>query len=176
LDACCAINLFATGRVQELVTELPHRFALVDVVKAESLYVRRGGLGDDAQDLVLVDWSPLVDAGQVVVLTLEGEAEENAFVELAANLDDGEAATCALAVSRGYAVATDDRRARSLLAARAPQLRVYSTLDIVRQWCDQRALGANEIAVLLQGLRERGRFLPPRHDPLRPWWDQFYGQ
>ena len=174
LDACCAINLFATRRAAEIVSELPYAFAVVDVAQREAGEVRRGGGGEDADEREAVDWQALIDASTVEVLTVTGERELGTYVELAAGLDDGEAATCAVAVQRGYAVATDDRKARNVLAARNPQTRLYSTLELLRQWCEARMFGAVEIGAVLRDLRERGRFLPPRGDPQKEWWDQYF--
>ena len=65
---------------------------------------------------------------------LETASEEAHFVELAANLDDGEAMTGAIGRNRGYAVAIDDRKARRVLGEWAHELRLISTLEIVRRW------------------------------------------
>ena len=174
LDACCAINFFATRRAAEIVSELPYAFAVVDVAQREAGEVRRGGGSEDADEREAVDWQALIDASAVKVLTVAGEAELGTYVELAASLDDGEAATCAVAMRRGYAVATDDRKARNVLTAKSPQTRLYSTLDLLKQWCERRQLAAPAIQAVLRDLRERGRFLPPRGDPLKEWWDQFF--
>jgi predicted nucleic acid-binding protein len=152
---------------------LQFRFAITDVARREAQAVRRG-VGEHADDRDPIPWEELVTAEMVDVLTLTGEAEAATFVEFAAQLDDGEAATCALARHRGYAVATDDRSARRLLPMGAPAMRIYSTLDLMRQWCDVRTFRPAEIGQVLNDVRERGRFLPPRANPLRPWWERFF--
>jgi predicted nucleic acid-binding protein len=168
LDACCIINLFASRRIAEILHDLPYRSAVAEIVRQEALFVR-AGVGMEA-----VVWEPLLESGLLPVLAFESEAEQETFVELAATLDDGEAATCALALHRGYAVATDDRVARRVLASRAQAIPIYSTTAILRQWCEMRALTEDEIRAVLRDVRERGRFVPPRSDAHRNWWDHFF--
>lgn len=170
LDACCYVNLFASGRIVDIVRDLPYRFGVVDVAQREVTYVRRGGTGEDAQDLVPIEWSALTGAGLIDVLTPTGDAEEAGYVSLLSSLDDGEASTLAVAFNRGLGIATDERKARRLAAARAPHLPLRSTLELIREWCEQRALPDAEIAAVLRNVRERGRFVPPRGDPLTGWW------
>lgn len=171
LDACCVINLFATRRVAEILTDLPYQFVVADVVQGEALLLRSGA-GESAE-MEPVAWEPIVSTGLVIVLQLTGDEEEATYVELTASLDDGEAATCALALQRGLAVATDDRKARRIMSSRAPQLLLLSTLDLIRAWCSLRDLGAHETAHVLRNVRVGGRFMPPRGNPLRAWWSQF---
>jgi len=175
-DACSYIVLFAGGRIADVVSDLPYQFAVVDVAKTEAHSIRRGGQGDDAQQLEPVDWQPLVESGRIAVLSLSGDAEAATYVELLSRLDDGEAATLAVAIHRGFAVATDDRVARSLFAARAAHLPLFSTLELLHQWCQLRGLSAEQIGMLLRNVRERGRFLPPRGDPFSGWWHRHYPQ
>lgn len=172
LDACCAINLYATGRIEEILSGLPYRFAMAKQVQGEALSIRRGGDGDDAHQREPVAWGPLVASGRLEVLALGSEAEVTAFVSLAAEMDDGEAATCALALHRGYGVATDDRKARRVLARLAPRMTVRSTLELLYRWCQVRGTDPAEVRILLTNVRQRGNFLPPRGDPLRPWWER----
>lgn len=75
LDACCAINLLASGAADEILESL---------------------------------------ASDAAVACLVSEEEET-YVNLALQLDDGEAATGALAIHRGAVVATDDRKAIRIL-------------------------------------------------------------
>jgi len=151
-----------------------YQFAVVDVAKGEARSIRRGGQGEGAEQFEPVDWQPLVESGRIAVFSLSGDAEAATYVELLSRLDDGEAATLAVAIHRGFGVATDDRVARSLFAARAAHLSLFSALELLRQWCQLRQLSAEEIGMLLKKVRERGRFLPPRGDPFNSWWHQHY--
>jgi predicted nucleic acid-binding protein len=173
-DACSYIVLFAAGCIADVVADLPFQFAVVDVAKVEARSIRRGGQGEDAQQLVPIDWLPRVESGRITVLSLSGDDEAATYVELLSRLDDGEAATLAIAIHRQLGVATDDRVARALFATRAPHLQLFSTLEILHQWCQLRGLDAQQIGEVLRNVRERGRFLPPRSDPLNAWWREHY--
>jgi predicted nucleic acid-binding protein len=57
----------------------------------------------------------------------ESPEEDALFVQFAAKIDDGEAMTLALCVSRGYAFATDDRKARRIAASVAEPISLLAT-------------------------------------------------
>src|SRR5438552_17812391 len=94
LDACCLLNLHATRRLEEILTAVQGRFAVAERVAAETLYTRRGGSGDDADEKDPVDMGSLVALGLLEVLPVETPDEAASYVGFAAELDDGEAMTC----------------------------------------------------------------------------------
>ena len=127
-DASAVINLNATGCAKEIVTALPNRVAVVDVVATELEQGRRR----DRQDADLLN--ELVAVGLIEVVRL-GEPAVPHFEELvigpaASTLDDGEAATIAYAIAHDAISLVDERKANRLCAERFPQLRVGCTVDI----------------------------------------------
>ena len=113
MDASCLLNLYATGRLRDIALAQPYRLGVADyVLEREALYVWRSSSGEGQEERVLVDLARLIEEGIIQVLRLEHQEEEATFVNLASMVDDGEAITAALAVHRGCAVATDDRKAR----------------------------------------------------------------
>src|SRR5712692_6705387 len=104
LDACCLLNLHATRRLEEVLRTVRGRFAIVERVAAEALYTRRGGSGEDADEKDPIDFHPLVALGLLEVLCVETADEAASYIGFAAELDDGEAMTCALALHRGAEV------------------------------------------------------------------------
>ena len=63
LDACLIINLYATRRFEEILSELPYRFAVSDKVFVdEMLYVRRGGSGEDALEHDPIDFESAISS------------------------------------------------------------------------------------------------------------------
>jgi predicted nucleic acid-binding protein len=169
LDACCLLNIYASGCVEAISEAMGCSFVIAEAVSKEALYVRRGGGGADASDREAVDLTALLTNKVLSIVTLDA-AELATFLSFASQVDDGEAATCAIAVHRGLALATDDRKARRLLQAHAAHLRLYSTLDLLKHWADHHQTEATVLARTLIMVRDRGNFLPPRSDPLRPWW------
>ena len=169
MDASCLLNLCATGRVADIAAALSWRLAVVDyVLEHETLYVRATVGSGETGTTVPVDLSPLIEAGLLLVLRLEGPGEQAHFVELAADLDDGEAMTGAMAINRGFAVAIDDRKARRVLGEKAPELRLLSTLELLHLWSG--AVPDQEVGRALEAMRYGARYVPGNRDPLYVWW------
>ena len=169
LDASCLLNLYATGRLIEIARVLPWQLAVVDyVLEQEALYVRAIGAHEEQEETVPADLSPLIDEGLLLVVRLETPSEEASFVELAAILDDGEAVTGAIALNRGHLIAIDDRKARRVLGESAPWMRLVSTLDLVRQWCE--SVPVQEVGHALRAMQHGARYVPGQRDPLYAWW------
>ena len=87
---------------------------------------------------------------------------------LAADLDDGEAMTGAIAANRGFAVAIDDRKARRVLGRKDSGLRLVSTLELVHRW--SMGVSEEETNRALQAMRYGARYVPGNRDPLYDWW------
>jgi predicted nucleic acid-binding protein len=170
LDACCVINLAATGRLAEILDAFPARFAVADRVLAESLFVRGPDIDREPWRKERVDVASLVESGALTLATATRDEEWARFVELAAELDDGEAMTATLAISWRAAVATDDRKAIRLLGSREPPVAVLTTSQIVKPWADARPASPRDLRAVLLAIQERASFLPSSRDPLRRWW------
>jgi len=163
LDACCAINLLASGSAAEIVAALPEDVAVADfVLKHEVLSV-----GDGSSQVSLL---PLVEQGLIEVLRPTTDTEEEAFVDLALQLDDGEAMTGALAMHRGALVATDDRKAIRILTGRTPPVEIRRTSELVRAWTEACNVPPAHVRRVLGDIQDRASFHPPGDDPLREWW------
>ena len=87
---------------------------------------------------------------------------------VAAVLDDGEAVTGAIALTRGHMVAIDDRKARRVLGEKAPGMRLVSTLELMRQWGE--SVPVQEVSDALRAMQHRARYIPGQRDPLYAWW------
>ena len=171
LDASCLLNLYATERFGEIAASLREQVAVADyVLEEEALFIRREASADGEDDQILVDLSPFVSEGLVEVMRLASRDEETTFVTLAALIDDGEAATAALAVHRGCSVATDDRKARRVLSERAPTVPLVSTLDLVGQWAETMSVPLVELRTTLERMRSGASYVPGRRDPRYMWW------
>ena len=170
LDACCLLNLYASRQMEVILRVIPVRFAAAEAAVAEVLYVLHGGGGQDARKREQVDLQPLIRAGILDILSLETEVEKANFVRFAGELDDGEAMTCALAVQREAAVATDDRKAIRVLRSRAPHVRVHTTVSLLKWWVEIKQPAEATLKSVLTDVQERANFVPGRHDALLPWW------
>jgi predicted nucleic acid-binding protein len=166
LDACAVLSLYATDHMTDIISIVPGPIAIVETVHHEALYVRR--IIDGVPEPEPVDLAPMIDAGVLAVIDTDDEEELQTFVDLAVDLDDGEAMTAALAIHRGYVLVTDDRKAERILTDRV-QLR--ATLDLVRVWADAQGIEDTALQSALMRIYNRG-YQPSRRHPLKPWWDR----
>ena len=109
-----------------------------------------------------IDLSEAIDAGHITVCELKGQGELDSFVHFAQQLDDGEASALALARSRGWAVATDDKKARRIAGEEG--IRVISTSELIRSWVESQGMNASQIGERLRRIHRFGRFRPRRTD------------
>jgi predicted nucleic acid-binding protein len=169
VDSCCVINLYAAGDLLTLLPPLGLRLHVPEKVLGESLYVRKPDPAD-ANKLVqrAVDLAPVIGAGLLHRCDLDGEAELNLFVQLAATLDDGEAACLAIAKVRGWTLATDDRKGRR--EAGNLGVPVVTTPELVKTWADATKADEAVVAKLLRDIQDYARFVPHRTMPLHSWW------
>jgi predicted nucleic acid-binding protein len=165
LDACVAINLAATNHLHQVAQTLGFTFTLARQAAAEVGHLRDAADGD-------VILTP-IDLGrydsECLEVTSLTPAEYPLYVELARVVDDGEAATIAVAVERAMPLATDDRKARRLCAElQIPEPK--RTLSILHAYADATRLPHTHLRDLLIKTRDRASFQPPRSDPDRKWW------
>lgn len=170
LDSCVVINLFATRIMPEILGALGLSSSVTNyTLTAEGLWVGAGRRSDPNSDFELVDLRALIDSDVVQVLDLT-DPEADLFVELAGSMDDGEAIVGAIAAKRGFAVATDDRRAIRVFASVLPDVALVSTPQIMKQWSDNRAPDHATLRMALRNIHQRGRYYPRSTDPLYNWW------
>jgi len=172
LDACCLINLFASGRIEQILSVLPSRFCVAEKVTEEALYILLEDEGEDGTaEREAIGVQPLITADLLAMMRPESEEDEAAYIDFAADLDDGEAMTCALAVHRNCDVATDERKAIRILGERAPHVVVHTTASLIKAWADLSQADRQIVRRTLQSIQIRGRFRPGRQEALQSWWE-----
>ena len=171
LDASCLLNLYATGRLREIALAVGGQIEVADyVLEREAIYTWQTDSTGTREEAVPVDLTPLVEEGIIRVVRLEHSGEQETFVALAALVDDGEAATAALALHRGCAVATDDRKARRVFGEFMPDVPLVSTLDLMKLWADESQIHRDELRVAMDAMRHSASYAPSSRDPLFEWW------
>lgn len=171
IDACCLINLYASVSEAYILQACGWVF-ISDEVRAEALTFRQPD-PDDTSKLVPVriDLSDALAEGLVKECRIEGEEELNAFVRFAMEIDDGEASCLALAQSRGWIVATDDRKAIRL--ATASGISVITTPELVQRWVNLTGPDEEDVVEALRCIERFALFRPRQSRPLYEWWDRF---
>ncbi len=166
VDACVLINLEATGQLDLIARTLG-----LDLLVTESARAEVGSLRDEfggVIQIVPIQLERHTNSGSLAVIALEPN-ELPTFVELALALGDGEASSIAVAASRGFAIATDDRKARRISIERGlPE--PLRTTAILRAYCGRAQSAAPVVRDLLWAVQQRANFVPPRSDPDRDWW------
>jgi hypothetical protein len=173
LDACCVINLYATGRMREILRALPYRCAAARYVIDREVLL----LAPDSErshereriDLVLV-----IDEGLLEVMDVESDADKQELVRLAREIDDGEAQTCALARFRGASVASDDRKVLRLLDRE--QVTAVRTAELLHEWSLRAEPGAAIVRDALRRVEALASFRPRAGAPLSDWWRSASGR
>jgi len=158
LDACGAINLAAAEDLDTIERALDTGFLMVDQAAPEIGYLRAEAGGQIVR--APIDLRPYLLSGTMRFLQL-AEEELPQYVRLATMVDDGEAATLAVAESRGLQLATDDRKARRL-CVELGLLEPIRSLHLLRSYFDATALGEQAVRERLVRIRDRASFRPGR--------------
>jgi predicted nucleic acid-binding protein len=196
LDACCLINLCAAGKILGAVSPsaAPRRggrrgaaaspkpgsglglnLHVPSKVSEEILYVLQPDV-EDTSKLVKspIDLEHFTAAGLLHKCDFEGQEEIELFVQMAIPLGDGEAACFAIAAKRGWALATDDRRARKFAADSS--LAVITTPELVKLWAKNTHASDEQIVAVLQNIQRFAYFTPRANAPEYGWWMSCLGQ
>ncbi|BAY44306.1 hypothetical protein SAMD00079811_19020 [Scytonema sp. HK-05] len=170
LDACCVINFCASGQFLAILKSLPAEIVVTTVVQERELETLQR-LQEEENHAVL-EFEEAIKQGLLKVVDFESEEEEESFVNYAVDLDDGESATCAIAVHRKWAIATDDDKAIKFLQKKFPHLQILSTPEIIKHWSEKQSIDSLVLSNVLNAIRIKGRYVPPKNDPLQTWWQK----
>ena len=102
------------------------------------------------------------------------EPEVDIYIDLARELDDGEAMGLAIAHCRGWRLATDDTLARDKAATLGVE--VVTTPELVRLWASSTKARSPQIRRAVEAVRARARFIPGREFPHWDWWHDHLGR
>lgn len=167
LDACVAINLAAAARLDQIADALQVTFIIVAQAASEAGYLRDVVKGTTVLTPINLDQFASSEALEIRELA---PAELTLYLELASIVDDGEAATIALAIHQRIDLATDDRRARRLCAEQR-LAEPARTVALLYAYAEAARLENDEIRRMLIQVRDRASFLPARSDPHLKWWN-----
>lgn len=170
IDACALLNLYASGFLESILKSRPMPCCVVEQVKQESLFIRKPSDSAASYDREPVRLEPFFQSGLLKLVKLENEAEQNMFINLAAQIDDGEAATIAVAIARSMQVVTDDKKAIRVLKQEAPTLVCLSTLEVVKGWSEVLAINPAELKMALENILKHANYLPSKKHHLFAWW------
>jgi predicted nucleic acid-binding protein len=165
-DACVLINLLASGRFEDIASGCGLRFAVATVVAQEAMYLHNAHSGERE----MIEIKPLIEKGILETLAAESEDEKLRYIELALNLDDGEAESVAIAEARSFGLATDDRKARNLIQREKLKIELWSTCSLLQHWQGKCSVSDRELKSILANIFERARYRPKFGHPDFDWW------
>lgn len=170
IDACCLIDVLASGDAEALFRAIGYAWYLPSAVQGEVQYRRQHDPAQPGKTInVPVDLSGMIASGLLAVCTPQTQQELDKFTQYAAVFrSDGEAMCLALALERNWLVATDDRRA--IRVARHAGLTVVSCPELVKAWAV--ATDPNQSALLrvLWDIQVLAQFKPNPAMPEYQWW------
>src|SRR5271166_2871548 len=136
IDACCLIDLLASGDAQAILRSSGFAWRLPSAVQSEVKYCRQHDPVQPGKFTVVpADLSVLISSGLLTVCDPANQQELDRFVQYTAMFrSDGEAMCLALAEQRHWLLATDDRRA--IRVAQRAGLTVVSCPELVKAWAD----------------------------------------
>lgn len=163
LDTCCFINFFASGQAAGLLKAVGGTVAIPEAVKREALYL--APLHPDEKPTP-IDINNVITELKLQVVSPSSARELALYIELASELDDGEAMGLALAKERGPTLMTDERKARRKAAMLGVE--VLTTCDVVAAW--ESSASEAELVAAVQRISRLARFAPGQKDPRYDWW------
>jgi hypothetical protein len=170
IDACCLIDLLASGHAEAILRACQYTWHLPAAVQAEVRYVRQPDPAQAGQlVLVEVDLDPLIKLGVLSPCQPDNDQELDRFTQYATQFrSDGEAMCVALAESRGWTIATDDRKA--IRVAGQAGLTVLSCPQMMRHWADVAKPDQTVLAKALRNIEVFAQFRPNPSLPDYQWW------
>ena len=172
VDACCFINLYATGDLRGFLTGSAWGWHIPSAALAESLFIRvTSDKGDDAREPIKPQ--PYINENLITLVEVGGADEAELYVRLAGDLDDGEAMALAIAKSRGWTLATDDRKAKRF--ADDLDVPVVTTPELMQRWAKTSKMRPAKLKTLLNNIQDGARFVPAEDAPGYDWWTDAIG-
>lgn len=170
IDACCLIDLLASGDAEAILRASALTWQLPSAVQGEIQYRRQYDPAQPGKTInVPVDLSAMIASGLLTVCNPQTQREMDRFTHYATVFrSDGEAMCLALAEERNWVVATDDRKA--IRVAQQAGLTVVSCPELVKAWAD--ATGRDQAALnkVLQDIQVLAQFTPNSTMPEYQWW------
>ena len=170
IDTCCLIDLLASGHVEAILRACGYAWQLPTAVQRELQFVRQPDPADPNKFIsVPVDLTPLISSGVLTACQPAVQVEFDLFTQYAAIFrSDGEAMCLALAQSRGWLMATDDKKA--IRVGEQAGLVVVSSPQLLKTWSETARPDQPTLLKALQDIEILAHFRPNPTMPECQWW------
>jgi predicted nucleic acid-binding protein len=170
IDACCTINLLATGREVEIVKALEVCLLDTPYTSGEPTAVWSRPDHEGRRVREPASTAALRSCGLLVTRSLDTEALHDAFALASQRIRGADASCVALAGVLGLPLATDDHKQQLIARELFPGITLTSTLEVVHDAGLALGWDDDQLAAIAAELRWRGNFAPPRQDPRAAWY------
>ena len=170
-DSSVLLNLLAADCLSSIAVATGWQFAICPAVQDETKKLRDPHTGEMAE----VDITPHLTSGLLQVLDLSGDEEQTLYVEQSIVVDDGEAMSIAIAAHRQLELAIDDKQATNQTRRTFPQVRIWSTPEILKHWTEISHIDAEVLREAIYRIETRSRYFPSKSHPLAEWWRKSKG-
>lgn len=167
LDCCSLLNLFAGWGGLAQLSLCGGPWHVCEQVVSEAVYIMEPDLSG-ALRRVPLNLQKEVDAGHLVTCKVETEVENELLVRLAASLDDGEAASLAIAKARGWTLVSDD--IRGLTLAKSLGVPILETPDVLKLWAKATKVDEPTMGGVVMRISTLARFTPAKTSAHHAWW------
>ena len=147
-DAMVIINFHGLVMLDKLIGWAPQEIVVEKKIKKEASHSMNGP----------IDLEPYISSGALIEEELHGKEQEDLFYEYRskkigdATIHEGEAACLALAISKGYGLASDELVIRNEFKSRCPDKTCVHSWDIVTILQKLGFINQTEANVLKKGL------------------------
>ncbi|MEZ4885346.1 MAG: hypothetical protein R3E32_11510 [Chitinophagales bacterium] len=171
LDACCIINILASGRIEDIISNLPVDIFISETVKRDEILNIEHLEELNPPNKKFMD---VLGNNTLKVVNFKNDIEMGRFIFYVMEIgDDGEAASLAIAEERNFILATDDKNAIKIANRYAKNVPIISTLELIKTWSEIQRPTKNCLQNMLKNIKEYGKYFPGDKHPLKQWWD-FY--
>lgn len=165
-DCSVLLNLLASDCLERITAGTGWQFAICPAVRDEVKKLRDAHTGE----MVEVDVAPFIASGLLQVLDLSSDEEQRLYVEQSIVVDDGEAMSIAIAVSRQLELAMDDKQAANHMRRSFPVIKLWSTPEILKHWQEVNCMDSGVLREAIRLIEIRARYFPPKSHALASWW------
>lgn len=169
IDTCCLLNVCAVGEPAAVLKIIPVKWHIAKAAATEELSIRPTPDAKRAERR-RIDLQPCLNAGILTVSAPENEAEQALYIQLALEVDDGEAMSLAIASIRHWAVSTDDIAA--IRVAKRLGIVTVSTPELVKWWAEQSKADATAVAHAIRNIETLARYVPTTDATGYEWWKE----
>lgn len=166
LDACCVINLFASGLMEEILRTYPVQIFVSKYVKEQEAQRIIFIDGDENQKNVPIDLSNLIENKCVEVVDIDSLVMNQMIVLAQQGLQGmGEKITVSIAFIHNWGVGTDDKHVIKTLGKLAPKIPIITTLDFVCYWAEKSNVTGEIVKDVLNKIRLSANYEPSPNHP-----------